>query len=68
MRSVFVHMIATDAAKCSVHNYIGVRVSPERDISSLGTLVDGGWTGLGRPSAAALERSGNPGSKQLNET
>ncbi len=38
-------------------SYIGVRGSPERDISSLGTL-DGGWTGSDVSSVAALERSG----------
>ncbi len=31
-----------------------MRDSPERDISSLHALVDGGWTGLDVPSASAF--------------
>ena len=50
-----------------IYIHIGVRGSPERDISSLGTLVEGGWTGLERPSTAALERVGTPRNKKLNE-
>ena len=55
----------------SIHIYIYIYRS--EGFPGTGYFIPGhvggwGWTGLGRPSAAALERSGNPGSKQLNET
>ncbi len=37
-----------------IYIYIGVRGSPERDISSLHALVDGGWTCLDVSSATAF--------------
>ena len=52
------------------YKYIGVRGSPERDISSLGTLVDGGWTGLGvlppPPLAHFWQNTQNRGASQKN--
>ena len=41
--------------------YIGVRGSPERDISSLGTLAGWGLARLERSSAAAFPALARPG-------